>query len=77
VAALGAPACKTHHDQWTFAVTRNVYGDGGPGVHFEGHGSCAGGSGEAALAVLVLLLLPVAIDIVILPVTLTHDLCDR
>lgn len=76
---LLAPSCKSHHD--SFHLTRTVYGSGG-----AAHGTSGSsvhldlGCGDEAMVVgavfLVLLALPVAIDLVLLPVTLTNDLCS-
>ncbi len=73
---LALPSCKVNHGgQWSFAVSRTVYGGSGSGIHFGSRG--CGGSGEAeAVLLLAIILLPVAIDLVFLPVALTHDLCD-
>jgi len=61
---------------WSFGITRAVYG--APVVDSSCHGSVrAGGhisgSGDGALLLLGILLFPVALDVVLLPVTLTHD----
>ncbi len=76
VTALVSASCRTHHDDWAFAVTRDVYGHDGPGIEFHAHSHCGEGAEAAALVFLAILVLPVAIDVVLLPVTLTHDLCD-
>ena len=64
-------SCKVSRHQWSFSVTREFYSDGGPSLEPRG---CDKG---AAAFYLAFLLLPVAIDLVILPITLTHDLCER
>jgi hypothetical protein len=75
-AALCTSSCRVHHDAWAFSVSREVYGEGGPGIAYDGHFHCREGGEAAALVLLAMLVLPVAIDLVLLPVTLTHDLCD-
>lgn len=74
--ALGASSCKTHHDQWSFSVTRTVYGGDGPGIDFS-DSHCSGVDETGAIVFLAILLLPVAVDLVLLPITLTHDVCDQ
>lgn len=77
-AVLVQPGCKTTDEQWSFAVSRSVYGPashkgasihGGPHIHLNAR------TDDAAKALVVLMLLPLAVDIILLPVTLTHDLC--
>ncbi len=65
-------ACVSE-DQWSFPLSRAVYDSDGSyeGVHSRGCGS--GSEGEAAAA-LALMLLPIAVDLVLLPVTLPRDL---
>jgi len=72
--ALGCFSSCASDDQWTFCVSRSAYGGGYPG---ELHGGGCGSADEAAvIGLLVILFLPIAIDIVLLPITLTHDLCE-
>ncbi len=72
------PSCKTSGEQWSFSVSRSVYGGkGASAVYWNPRVHCNGDSNAAAAGLVVLLLLPVIIDVIILPVTLTHDLCDR
>ena len=70
------PSCNTHRHQWTFSATRSVYGTG-KGVRLSpGHwGHHHGGEGQA-IFLAAIILLPVFIDLIVLPITLTHDLCD-
>lgn len=68
------PSCKAN-EQWAFSVSREVYGNGGAEFSYD-PGYCHDGSESDAFVFLAILLLPVAIDLVVLPVTLTHDLCD-
>jgi hypothetical protein len=70
------PSCKSSGNQWSFSVSRSVYGSGGSGAHISYPVHCNGNNNGAATALAVLILLPLAIDIIILPVTLTHDLCS-
>jgi|GEM_PF-2826484 len=76
-ASLSFVGCKSN-EPWTFAVSRSFYGSGGPGkVEVRHDLSCHDGSQGVAVFYLAAFLLPVAIDLVFLPVALTHDLCDR
>jgi len=78
ILALSASSCRTTEEPWSFSLTRSVYGGGaGPEYGYDAnlHGDID--NQGAAVGLLVILLLPVAIDIVILPVTLTHDLYER
>ncbi len=75
-ALLLCPSCKSTNDQWSFAVSRSVYGGGGTtSAHVSYPLNCRGNNDGAAAALVVILRLPIAIDLIILPVTLTHDLC--
>ena len=72
--AAGLSSCLSSPDAWSFCCTRAVYGrplDPKPDSDVS---LPISGTGEAAWIVPVLLLLPLAIDLVILPVTLAHDL---
>jgi len=76
---LLAPSCKSHHA--SFYLTRTVYGSGGVAHGVSGSSvhldlGCGDEAKAAGVVFLVLLALPVAIDLVLLPVTLTNDLCD-
>ena len=75
VGALALPSCQAQSGQWSFAVSRSVYGESGTGVNYN-PGSCSGGAGGEAWGFLVIALLPVAVDLIFLPVALTHDVCD-
>ena len=75
-ALLLCPSCKSSRNQWSFSVTRSVYGSAGStSAHINYPVHCGKGDNGAATALVVLILLPIAIDLIILPVTLTHDLC--
>jgi hypothetical protein len=63
VLAVSSIGCRAN-EYWTFGVTRECFRDGG----FSGGGS---GSGEALLVALAVI---VAIDILLLPVTIGHDI---
>jgi hypothetical protein len=60
------PGCASG-EQWTFAMSRYAYEDGKwePKPDREG---------MDAVGLLVLLALPLALDLVVLPITLPHDL---
>jgi len=62
---LATPACRAHSHHWSFSVTRSVYGGHHSG-HYHGH--------DESLW-LAIFLVPVVIDLILLPVTGTHDLC--
>lgn len=75
VALLGS-SCKSN-ERWAFSVTREVYGGGkSHDYNFNPRANCSGGGEAAAIVLIGLILLPIAIDLVVLPITLTHDLCD-
>ena len=59
---------------WTFAVSRHAYG-GGSGWDLS-LDDCDT-DGTAALVILGLCLLPVAIDLVLLPICAVRDVCVR
>lgn len=60
-------------EQWTFAFSRRVYED--PDWRPKQRSDPRPGHEEAeAVAVLLLMALPLALDLVALPVTLPHDL---
>lgn len=71
-------SCVTDDDYWTFRVTRTVWSEEAlteERTPSSGLSSWKGDSDEELLALGVLLIgLPLAIDIVLLPITLTHDL---
>lgn len=76
---LLAPSCKSHHD--SFHLTRTVYGSGGVAHGASGSSvhldlGCGDEAKVAGVVFLVLLALPVAIDLVLLPFTAANDLCD-
>lgn len=77
VGLLLASACTTlDEDSWSFPLTRSVYGDLEEGPeHRVPNRDVMGPSGTADEAWILpaLLLLPIAIDLVLLPVTLPHD----
>ncbi|MFT7667853.1 MAG: hypothetical protein ACI8X5_000538 [Planctomycetota bacterium] len=73
LALLALPSCKVQN-QWSFPVSRSAYGSAESGSG-SGFGSCNGSEAEA-IFVLAIILLPIAIDLVILPVTLLHDLTE-
>lgn len=58
-------------DQWTFGISRSFYLDGGIDSFTESLGE---GGGMVAGGAIALVALPVAVDIVLLPVTLPVDL---
>lgn len=64
-------------EPWSFCLSRACYKDGGwisAIGNSSGSSSCPEGGG--AVALLALVLLPIAIDLAILPVTGVHDVCD-
>ena len=79
--ALGALAplgCQSTSEQWSFCVTREAYQDGGLFQGFTESSIVDSTTSEcAAMALLAFMALPVAIDLVILPVTGIHDVCQR
>lgn len=78
--ALGSASCHSTgaREQWSFCLSRACYKDGGwvsaIGNSSGRSGSCSDGGG--AVVLLALVLLPIAIDLAILPVTGVHDVCD-
>jgi hypothetical protein len=66
--SLSSAACKTG-EPWAFAVTKSV-NESGVGAELL---ESSQGSDQAETVALAVLLAPFAIDIVLLPVTLTHD----
>jgi hypothetical protein len=68
--APGLAACAMD-EPWTFGVTRAVYEDA---CWEEADFDFAGGSEGAAVFVLAVLAFPVAVDLVLLPIALPHDL---
>ncbi|MCU0723397.1 MAG: hypothetical protein MUC63_07260 [Planctomycetes bacterium] len=74
-----AGGCRSMDDYWSMSATRWAYGEAGIHRAFSGPVNLGGGgSGEAAVAFLAvygaILLTPIAIDVVLLPLTLTHDI---
>ncbi len=67
------PSCRSN-DTWSFSLSRNLACSDSPVFNFN---EVCAGDNEAALAILAIALLPVLIDIVILPITLTHDICSQ
>jgi hypothetical protein len=62
---VSSTSCASaNHGYWSFTATRTVYGNGGPCLDETG-----------AEAALIIALLPLAIDLIVLPVTLIHDAC--
>ena len=88
VASVGLSSCATlDDDAWTFGLTRSLYRDlsqvdwesSPAGVETDGHYSSARGrrplqSGDPAGPFLAFLVLPIAVDVVVLPVAYTRDL---
>jgi hypothetical protein len=76
--ALAPASCQSSgsHEQWSFCVTREFYEDGS---WISAIGNSPGNNGcsdsGSAVVLLAFVLLPVAIDLVILPVTGVHDVC--
>jgi hypothetical protein len=69
--------CKSEPDAWAYAWTRQAYGTSGGWFSPSGNGSYGNYGttcGDTQLYLVALWLLPVIVDTVILPVTLTHDL---
>ena len=81
LAALFPPGCAS--DTWTFGVSRHVYEeledwepDDSPAAEFlEAGGDAAELMGECmhVLILPAMILVPLAIDVVLLPVTVPHD----
>ena len=67
---LLAPGCVAAGRPWSFSMTRQVYGSqqSMPNIVPEN------ADGSTAIVVAGLFLLPLAIDVVLLPITLPHDL---
>ena len=65
---LSSAGCKTG-EPWAFTVTRSVNESGAGEEILESSDGCAR-AGDVAM---VVLLAPFVIDLVLLPVTLTHD----
>jgi len=83
--ACCSSACASNA-RWTFQCTEVCYlegsggGGGGEGTRstaWEGTSGDKEGFGQLAMFACCLLLLPVAIDVVCLPVAVPHDLCFR
>lgn len=76
--ALAPLSCQSTsaNAQWSFCVTRECYKDGSwiEALGNSSSSSCSDSGG--AVVLLALVLLPVAIDIAILPVTGVHDVCQ-
>lgn len=70
LAALLGLACASS-DPWTFGVSRAAYEDGGLEELFEGADGDVDPAGACAAA--FLLALPIALDVLFLPVALPHD----
>ena len=65
----------TDRGYWSFGVTRGVYGSADRDPYYAQHGYVhVGSTGEAGWWLAGILLLPVIVDVVLLPVTVTHDL---
>lgn len=65
--ALACGACKTEDGYWTFCATRSVWGtdfDANSWVHDK----------SAVWGAILVLTVPVAVDVVFLPVALPHDI---
>lgn len=77
--ALAPLSCQSTsaNAQWSFCVTRECYKDGSwiEALGNSSSSSCSDGGG--AVVLLAFVLLPIAIDLAILPVTGVHDLCER
>ncbi len=75
VLALAVPTgCQITPDSWTYAWTRKAYGTPGCWITPTTNQYQSQPCGDAQVYLAVIYLLPVIVDTVILPVTVTHDL---
>ena len=69
--ALVGVACEASGEQWSFPVMRAVENAGPQSIEgYPGDGALMEGGPELFLIVLI----PLAVDVVLLPITLPHDL---
>lgn len=79
LASLVTTSCaSSRHEQWSFYLSRQCYGEGGAWSEMGNAFSSSAGDcrdSGAAVALVAILLLPVIVDVVVLPVTGVHDVC--
>ena len=70
LAVLGLASCQSSGEQWSLPLTRAILESDSEYRGFSDRGEGLSGGPEMFLLVLV----PFAVDVVLLPVTLPHDL---
>jgi len=71
--ALASSSCATNNGNWSFGISQSAY-EGSFWTATPVHAGHYGRSGQSeATGYLVLLALPIVIDIIILPITIIHD----